>query len=117
MRHSLASLMNESSTEWKMIMMRIPKVLLAVSLTAFAVGIVVTLGTPNIPLGWTAVMPLGAVFLGLFLVTFLLQKEVARFDDEEHARLELAERYAAKAPDAAADAFSTGTNLTPAHSH
>ena len=41
-------------------------------------------------------MPVGAVCLGLFLVTILLQQEVARFDEEERARLELAERYAAR---------------------
>jgi len=35
-------------------------------------------------------MPVGAIFFGLFLVTFMLQKEVARFDEEELRRLELA---------------------------
>ena len=77
-------------------MTRIPKVLLAVSLTAFAVGGVVAFGNPEIPVGWTVAMPVGAIFFGLFLVTFLLQQEVARFDEEERARLELAERYAAR---------------------
>ena len=99
-------------------MTRIPKALLAVSLTAFAVGSVVTFGSPDIPVGWTVAMPVGAIFFGLFLLTFMLQKEVASFDEEERARLELAERRTARPANAAAIAVSaTATNLTPAHSH
>ncbi len=91
---------------------------LAVALTAFAVGSVVAFGNPEMPLGWTVAMPLGAVGFGLFLVTFLLQREVARFDAEERARLELADRYAARPANAAATTVSTSAaNLSPAHSH
>ena len=116
LRHFLASLVNESSTEAKLIMTRIPKVLLAVSLTAFAVVSVVAFGNPEIPLGWTVAIPVGAVFFGLFLLTFLLQQEVARFDEEERARLELADRYAARPADAAAiDVSTPAANLSPAH--
>ncbi len=116
LRHFLASLVNESSTEAKLIMTRIPKVLLAVSLTAFALGIVAVFGNPEIPVGWTVAMPLGAVSFGLFLVTFLLQQEVARFDEEERARLDLADRHAARLADDAAIAVSTtATHLSPAH--
>lgn len=101
------------------IMTRIPKVLLAVSLTAFVFGGAVTFGTNAFPITWTVAMPLGAVCLGLFLVTFLLQKEVALFDEEERARLDLASSYAARTPaKAAATAVVTSdTNLSPAHSH
>ncbi len=88
--------MDEISIEAKLSMTKIPQVLLAVSLTAFAVGSVAVLGNPGIPVGWTVAMPLGAVCLGLFLVTFLLQREAALFDEEERARLELADRYATK---------------------
>ena len=99
-------------------MTKIPKVLLAVSLTALAVGGVAVSGNPEFPVGWAVTMPLGAVCLGLFLVTFLLQKEVARFDDEERARLELAERNAVRTAKAAGTAVvATDTNLNPAHSH
>ena len=99
-------------------MTRIPKVLLAGSLAAFAVGSVVAFGNPEIPVGWTVAMPVGAVGLGLFLVTFLLQQEVARFDEEERARLALADRYAAGAADAASINIPTlARNLNPAHSH
>jgi len=111
-------LVNESSTEAKLIMTRIPKVLLAVSLTAFALGIVAVFGNPEIPVGWTVAMPLGAVGFGLFLVTFLLQKEVARFDEEDRARLELADRYGARPAKAVAIAVrTTATRLSPVHSH
>jgi hypothetical protein len=99
-------------------MTRIPRVLLAVSLAALAVGSVAVFGNPEIPVGWTAAMPLGAVCLGLFLVTLLLQQEVARFDEEERARLELAGRYASKPANKAADTVSTAaSNLSPVHSH
>src|ERR1041385_2186812 len=99
-------------------MTSIPKALLAVSLTAFAVGSVVTFSRSEIPVGWTVAMPVGAIFFGLFLVTFMLQKEVARFDQEERARLGLAERHAARPVNAVAIAVSaTATDLIPAHSH
>ena len=110
--------MNESSTEVKLTMTRIPKVLLAVALAAFAVGSVAAFGNPKIPVGWTVAMPVDAVCFGLFLVTFLLQQEVDRFDEEERARLELAGRHAARLADDAAIAVSTtATHLSPAHSH
>src|SRR5262245_3337100 len=100
-------------------MTRLPKVLLAVSLIAFAIASVTAFGNLEVPVGWTAMMPLGAVCFGLFLVTFLLQQEVARFDEEERARLELANGCAATTP-AKATAIavaSTDTNLRPVHSH
>jgi hypothetical protein len=110
--------MNESSIEAKSNMTRIPKLLLAVSFAAFAVGSVAAFGNPEIPLGWTVMIPLGAVCLGLFLVTFLLQKEVARFDEEELARLAQADRDGAiPANEAAPSVSNTATNLSPAHSH
>lgn len=101
------------------IMTRIPKVLLAVSLTMFVFGGVVTFGTDAFPLAWTVAMPLGAVCLGLFLLTFLLQKEVALFDEEERARLELANSHAARtsAKAAATTGVSSDPHLSPAHSH
>jgi hypothetical protein len=99
-------------------MTRIPKVLLAVALTAFAIGSVVAFGSPEIPLGWTVAWPLGAVCFGLFLVTFLLQQEVARFDEEERARLEVADCYPARHAELPVTAVpATGTSLSPAHSH
>jgi hypothetical protein len=99
-------------------MTRIPKVLLAVSLTAFAVGSVVDFDDPGIPVGWTVAMPLGAVCFGLFLVTLLLQREVALFDAEERARLELGERFAPRPASAVASTVATSaTPLSPAHSH
>jgi hypothetical protein len=76
----------------KQIMTKLPKILLAVSLTALATGFVVTFGPVQAPLLLTAAMPLGAVCLGLFLVTFALQKEVAGFDEEQRVRLALAQR-------------------------
>jgi hypothetical protein len=99
-------------------MNRIPKLLLAVSLAAFAGGAVVTFGNAEVPPGWTVAMPVGAVFLGLFLVALTLQKEVARFDEEERARLKLAGRFVVRSVNASAKAVSTASaHFTPAHSN
>src|SRR2546423_162613 len=56
--------MNESSTEVKLTMTRIPKVLLAVALAAFAVGSVAAFGNLKIPVGWTVAMPPPPLYLG-----------------------------------------------------
>jgi len=92
--------------------------LLTVSCAAFAAGSVAAFGNPEIPVGWTVLIPLGAVCFGLFLVTFLLQKEVASFDEEERVRLALADRDdSGPANEAAPTVSNTAPNLTPAHSH
>ena len=99
-------------------MTRIPKVMLAVSLVAFAAGSVVTFGNAEVPPEWTVAMPVGAIFLGLFLVIFALQKEVALFDEEERTRLKLAGLHAGKSADVSATAVSTtSAHFTPAHSN
>ncbi|HXT40923.1 MAG TPA: hypothetical protein VN887_12995 [Candidatus Angelobacter sp.] len=100
-------------------MTRIPKVMLAVSLAAFAVGSVVTFGYAEVPPGWTVAMPVGAVFLGLFLVTLTLQNEAARFDEEERARLTVTGRHVAKkSANVSATAVTTASaHFTPAHSN
>jgi hypothetical protein len=60
------------------------KILLGVSLAAFAVSATGIL--------WGLFLPVGAVFLGLFLISNLLGRELAQFDEEQRLRLERAER-------------------------
>ena len=66
------------------------KTLLGISLTAFAFGITHML--------WGVGTPLGAVFLGLFMISKILEKETALFDEEEQLRITLAEGNRASAP-------------------
>lgn len=57
-------------------------------LLPFVVG-VSGLVTPG---GWALGLPVEAVFLGLFLIRKALEKETAKFDEEQRRRNELAER-------------------------
>jgi len=46
-------------------------------------GTIVCFTSVNVHSSWMVALPLGAVFFGLFLIAYLLQGEVARFDEEE----------------------------------
>lgn len=76
---------------------KLPKLFLILSAVCFAAG-AVSLGLGNIPAAWTVGVPLGAVFLGLFLIALMLQNEMACFDEEERARLASAQRPAESKP-------------------
>ena len=74
-------------------MTKLPKFFLTVSVTAFAVGFA-TVGSNNIAPAWAVATPIGAIFLGWFLIAFMLQNEVAQFDEETRLHLELMKRHA-----------------------
>ena len=65
-------------------MTKTTKILLAISLTGFAVGFTNIL--------WGVGTPVGAVFLGLFMIFKILEKETALFDEENRSRIAWAER-------------------------
>jgi len=71
-------------------MKKLAKALLAIALVAFVAGV----AEGSRPGGWGLGVPLGAVFLGLFFITRILEKESARFDEEERVRRGLAARDA-----------------------
>ena len=73
-------------------MTKLPKFFLTVSVTAFAVGFA-TVSSNNIAPAWAVAMPIGAIFMGWFLIAFMLQKEVAQFDEETRLRFELMQRH------------------------
>ena len=81
-------------------MSKLPKFFLAVSVTAFTVAFA-TVGRDNMVPAWAVAMPIGAVFLGWFLIAFILQNEVTQFDSETRVRIELANRHAPTASPAA----------------
>jgi hypothetical protein len=80
-------------------MTTLSKSLLAVSVTGLVAGSDINFGGFNLNPAWTVVLPFGAVFYGLFLISFMLEKEVAKFDEEEAEELRLIQRrYVAPAP-------------------
>ena len=90
-------------------MKKTTKVLLLISMTGFVVG-----ATTNVL--WGIGLPIGAIFFGFFLISKVLEKEVAAFDQEQRMRLELAARFSepVTAPRAAASSESD-RRLTSVH--
>src|SRR5438552_14422451 len=78
-------------------MTKLPTFFLTVSLTAFALGFA-TVSSDNIAPAWAVGLPIGAIFLGLFLLAFMLQNEAAQFDEEARLRFELMKRRAPTIP-------------------
>ena len=74
-------------------MTRLTRFFLALSLTAFAAGLVVCFTNINAHPSWSGALPAGAISFGLFLISFMLEKEMAGFDTEETRRMQLARRY------------------------
>jgi len=70
-----------------------PKLLLPLALTGMVGGVLVASSQRNLPLALDVLMPLGAIFTGLFLVSLLLKKEVVKFNDDERLRNEVVKRY------------------------
>lgn len=62
------------------------KIVLGVSLAAFALSLTGAL--------WGIFMPVGAIFFGLFMIFNMLGKEAALFDEEQRLPASLAEKNA-----------------------
>ncbi len=60
-------------------MIKIPTILLVISLSAFALGATGIL--------WGFGLPVGAIFFGWFLVFKMLEKQMALYDEEQALRL------------------------------
>jgi hypothetical protein len=69
------------------------KWLLGLALTGLLVGVFLMLDRASFPNVLTIVLPLGATFGGLFLITFIFQNETAKFDAEERLRIESAKSH------------------------
>ncbi len=71
-------------------MSKLTKSLLALAVILLLVGLVISAGLVNVggDTAWFVALPAGAIFLGLFLISYLLEKETAHFDADHHARLE-----------------------------
>src|ERR1700691_5599088 len=64
-------------------MTTLTKTLLAISMMGFVGGSIIDFGGLNLNPAWTVALPFGAVFFGLSLISFMLEKEMAKFDEEE----------------------------------
>jgi hypothetical protein len=62
------------------------KTFLALSITGFAGGSIIDFTGYNVNPSWTVMLPLGAVFFGLFMISLIMEKEAAKFDEEESAK-------------------------------
>jgi hypothetical protein len=70
-------------------MTTLTKTLLAASIAGFIAGSIIDFGGLNLNPAWTVALPLGAVFFGLSLISFMLEKEMAKFDAEEALKTQL----------------------------
>src|SRR5476651_2277908 len=66
------------------------KTLLAVSVMGFTAGGIIDFGGFSVIPAVTVALPLGAVFFGLFIISLMMEKEMAKFDEEEAGRMRLA---------------------------
>lgn len=73
-------------------MKRLPKLLLALAVPALTMGAIVDFSGVKIAPEWTVALPAGVILLGLFMISWLLQDEVAQFDAEERSKIESAHR-------------------------
>jgi len=72
-------------------MTALSKTLVSLSATGFAAGGIIDFGGFSVNSSWTVALPMGAVFFGLALISFMMEKEMAKFDAEEAAKLQLAQ--------------------------
>lgn len=70
-------------------MTTLSKILLAVTITGLASGSIIDFSGYNLNSAWTVALPFGAIAYGLFLISFMLEKEVAKFDKDEAQELQL----------------------------
>jgi hypothetical protein len=85
--HISCGLMNGSSVATTLIMTTLPKVFLTVSAAGFAAGGIIDFSGFNVIPAVTVVLPLGAVFFGMFMIALMMEKEMAGFDEEAAAKL------------------------------
>jgi hypothetical protein len=84
-----------------MLMTKVTKTLLIISLVCLIAGFAFTTGLVNAQdaVALYTVLPTGAVFVGLFLISLLLEKETAQYDADQRASLAAADSIgASKAP-------------------
>ncbi len=64
-------------------MTTLSKILLAVAVTGLPGGVVIDAGGGSVYPALTVVLPISVIAFGLFLIVFMMQKEVSLFDIEQ----------------------------------
>jgi len=77
------------------------KTFLGISVAGFITGAIVDFGGFAVNPMWTVALPVGAIFLGVFLISWIMEKEVAKYDEEQAKRIALARQHIAPAPEPA----------------
>jgi hypothetical protein len=83
------SLMKDSSGKTELIMTTLSKIFLAASVTSLAAGGILDFGGFNVIPAAATVLPLGAIFFGMFMIALLTEKMMAEFDQETAERMQL----------------------------
>jgi hypothetical protein len=76
-------------------MSKTTKTLLALAVIGLMSGFVFVTGIVNVggAVAWYMTLPMGAIFLGLFLISKLLEKEFALYDAEQALMLASAQKF------------------------
>lgn len=78
-------------------MTTLSKILLTVAIGGLAGGSVIDCYFVKANPALAAVLPLGAIAFGLFLIVFMLEKEIAQYDEEQAQKMQLLQRNTAPA--------------------
>jgi hypothetical protein len=71
----------------------LPKLLLTLAVPSLVMGAIVTFNDIEFAPTRTVALPVGAICVGLFAISWLMQNEVARFDEEERQKIESEKRH------------------------
>jgi hypothetical protein len=64
-------------------MTTLSRTILAASVTGLVAGGIIDYRGVHLDAAWAVVLPFGAIFYGMFLISFMMEKEVAKFDEDE----------------------------------
>jgi len=63
--------------------------LLAIAVVCLVAGLLISIGLIDVgsEAGWYVILPTGAIFLGLFMLSRIFEEEAAQYDQEQRPRL------------------------------
>lgn len=96
-------------------MNRLSKLFLAACLVLTAAGLIVTFTPIPISPLWSILLPYGAIFYGLFLISFVFQKEFA--DDHQGEQTEMHSSQQRNAPASGRDLPAETAFMPHRHAH
>jgi hypothetical protein len=70
-------------------MMKPSKILLSIAVLGLVGGSVIDFYFAKVNPALTAVLPVGAIVFGLFLIVNMLEKEIAKYDEEQAQKMQM----------------------------